>query len=77
MSSHQFGCHESGTGKPATCAGFLLHGAHHNLAVRLAFLKGELADDVNDGGNELFESYRDMAVANGVDPGSPSLKACR
>ena len=40
-------------------------------------MKGELADDVNDGGKELFESYRDMAVANGVDPGSPILKACR
>lgn len=36
MSTHRFSCHESGADKPATCAGFLLRGADHNLATRLA-----------------------------------------
>lgn len=40
MSDHIFGCHRSGTGKPATCAGFLLRGANHNLAVRLGYPSG-------------------------------------
>jgi Family of unknown function (DUF6283) len=77
MSTHQFGCHESGTERPATCAGFLLRGAMHNLATRLAWSRGSLKDDVSDAGHELFDDYRSMAVANGVDPASPALSRCR
>lgn len=77
MSDHVFACHDSGTKKPATCAGFLLRGADHNLAVRLAYMSGRLEGDVTDGGCELHDSYRDMAVANGVDPEDPVLKPCR
>ena len=40
LSDHQFGCHESGTGKPATCAGFLLHGADRGLLVFSAISDG-------------------------------------
>jgi hypothetical protein len=77
MSTHRFSCHESGAEKPATCAGFLLRGADHNMGVRLAYMRGDLVDDFSDGGHELFDSYRDMAVANGVDPEDPILKPCR
>lgn len=77
MSQHVFSCHDSGTKKPATCAGFLLRGADNNLAVRLAYMSGRLEGDVTDGGCELHDSYRDMAVANGVDPEDPVLKPCR
>ncbi|MFY2597283.1 DUF6283 family protein [Achromobacter xylosoxidans] len=77
MSQHVFSCHDSGTKKPATCAGFLLRGADNNLAVRLAYMSGRLEGDVTDGGCELHDSYRDMAVANGVDPEDPVLKTCR
>ena len=28
-------------------------------------------------GLELFESYREMAIANGVDPDDPVLADCR
>src|SRR5271167_1668331 len=35
MSEHEFGCHESGKKKPATCAGYLLGGTAHNLTTRL------------------------------------------
>lgn len=77
MSRNQFGCHESGAKKPAACAGFLLRGADNNLAIRLARVRGYIEDDVTDGGHTLHNGYRDMAIANGVDPDSPSLEKCR
>jgi len=77
MTEHTFACHDSGTKRPATCAGFLLRGADHNLSVRLARIAGDICDDVSDGGHELFDNYRDMAVANGVDPDDPVLSPCR
>lgn len=70
-----FGCHESGSEKPATCAGFLLANADHNIGVRLRMShKGrpEVSSDA-----ELYESYEAMAVANGVDPLDPVLDMCR
>lgn len=77
MAEETFACHSSGAEKPATCAGFLLRGADHNLSVRLAYMRGRLKNDVEDGGHELFDSYREMAIANGVDPDDPVLKPCR
>jgi len=77
MSFEGFACHESGQKAPATCAGFLLRGAVHNLGVRMKYSQGKIADDISDGGHDLFESYRAMAVANGVDPDDPVLAPCR
>lgn len=77
MAQHTFGCHESGTKAPATCAGFLLRGAHHNLTVRIGYLTGRLKDDVADGGHDFYENYRAMAIANGVPASDPALAACR
>lgn len=77
MSQHTFACHDSGPNKPATCAGFLLRGAAHNLSVRMAYIQGEIHDDLDDDGLELFYSYREMAEANGVDPDDPVLARCR
>ena len=77
MSQHMFSCHESGSKKPATCAGFLLRGAEHNLSVRLQRVRGEEFSRLDDGGHELFENYRATAVANGVDPKHPALRDCR
>lgn len=78
MARTKFACHESGAGKPATCAGFLLRGAAHNLSVRLAVMRGEIdLDQVTDGGHELHDSYREMAIANGVDPDDPRIRRCR
>lgn len=76
MSDRVFSCHSSGAEKPAVCAGFLLRGADHNLSVRLAQIRGQQFD-VGDGGCELHENYRAMAVANGVDPDDPVLAQCR
>jgi hypothetical protein len=77
MAQTTFGCHESGSKKPATCAGFLLRGADHNLSVRLGYSTGRYKNDITDGGHELHESYRDMAVANGVPENDPAIKLCR
>jgi|TARA_Y100001934_G_C12387159_1_gene797228 hypothetical protein len=78
MADSVFSCHASGSEKPATCAGFLLHGSHDNLSVRLSLMQGRInLDEVSDGGHDLFHSYREMAVANGVDPGDPVLAPCR
>jgi hypothetical protein len=77
MAQETFGCHESGIGKPAICAGFLLRGAVHNLAVRLALVRGAIDPAaVGDGGHALHDSYRAMAVANGVLPDDPALARC-
>lgn len=77
MAQNTFACHQVGAQSPAICAGFLLRGADHNLAVRLHRLKGTIVDDVCADGVELHESYRDMAVANGVSPEHPALRSCR
>lgn len=77
MSTRTFACHQSGQKKPATCAGFLLRGARHNMMVRLARMRGDIIDDVTDGGVELHENYRAMAVANGVAEDDPVLALCR
>lgn len=77
MSDRIFACHTAGSERTKACAGFLLSGAEHNLAVRLMHLRGELAGDVSAAGHELFGSYREMAIANGVDPADPVLAPCR
>ncbi|RMA56482.1 hypothetical protein C8C96_4899 [Acidovorax sp. 100] len=76
MAKESFACHASGSDKPATCAGFLLRGADHNLGIRLRRMKDELME-VCDGGHELHENYRAMAIANGVPADDPVLAACR
>jgi hypothetical protein len=77
MATSMFGCHESGKVKPATCAGFLLRGAGHNLTVRIGHITGTYKHDVHDGGLPLHDNYRDMAIANGVDQDHPALEHCR
>jgi hypothetical protein len=43
----------------------------------MGYITGKYKDDVHDGGHDLHDSYRDMAVANGVDPDDPALGRCR
>jgi hypothetical protein len=76
MSDRIFSCHQSGSKKPAACAGFLLRGAAHNLSVRLGKIQGKYAK-VSDGEHELHASYRAMAIANGVPSDDPVLARCR
>lgn len=77
MARNTFACHSAGCENPKTCAGFLLVGADHNMAVRMKRILGENFDGLNDGGHELFSSYREMAIANGVDENHPALAPCR
>jgi Family of unknown function (DUF6283) len=77
-SMHVFSCHSSGAERPAMCAGFLVRNSENNLAVRLRQACGDLdMDEVHDGGHELFNSYREMAIANGVPADDPELAQCR
>jgi uncharacterized protein DUF6283 len=78
LAGAMFGCHNSPHKHPATCAGFLLRGADHNLGARHAVIEGRIdLDLVDDGGHSLWPSYRAMAVANGVDPDDRVLQPCR
>lgn len=76
MSRDVFSCHTSGCEQPKACAGFLLNGAYHSMAIRLGRIRG-LYQDVQDGGHELFDSYKAMAIANGVDPDDECLLLSR
>jgi hypothetical protein len=76
MSQHAFSCHESGPDKPATCAGFLLRGAAHNLLAWMRWRKGEWVG-ASEAGLRLHRSYRAMAEANGVPADDPALALCR
>jgi hypothetical protein len=69
-----FGCHESSTAKPATCAGFLLRNSVNNLGARL---KGIAGGNECYNAVELHASYRAMAIANGVAGDDPILTKCR
>jgi hypothetical protein len=40
-------------------------------------IEGNSFGDVTDGGHELFENYRSMAVANGCAPSEAVLAPCR
>lgn len=77
MSRHSFGCHMSGPTHPETCAGFLLRSADHNLGVRLDLIHGRINLGKVSSDTPLYDSYRSMAEANGVDPEDPALSPCR
>jgi hypothetical protein len=73
MATHTFGCHQTGTQHPTTCAGAALR-QHHNLSLRM---RATEVAQVEDPGDELFDDYRQMAIANGADPDHPALTPCR
>lgn len=68
-----FACHMSKAGGEFACAGFILQSSTHNMACRLARMP---FDDVSSP-YPLFDTYRGMAIANGVDEDSPVLDNCR
>jgi len=73
MSMHIFACHKSPEGREFACAGFLLRSSAHNMSVRLA--RQNFEDVISPW--PLYTSYRELAVANGVDPRDPVLRPCR
>jgi hypothetical protein len=76
MSPVLFQCHATTDETPLVCAGFLLQGSAHNLAVRIAHAHDRIVMP-DDGGFPLFEDYIGMAVSNGVDRDDPSLALVR
>ncbi len=76
-SMRTFSCHMAGFAA-STCAGFLLRHSDHNVAVRISQATGRIdLKQLSDGGFPIYRSYREMAVANGVDPEDPVLAECR
>jgi hypothetical protein len=71
MTSQVFACHKSPPGQEHGCAGYLVQ-FRHNLSVRLRGLKHPVSSAA-----PLFATYRDMAIANGVDPDDPCLEGTR
>lgn len=67
-----FACHMSKEGGEFGCAGFLLQSSAHNLSCRLERQKFDVRSPY-----PLFQTYREMAIANGVDADHPALEHCR
>lgn len=70
--SAMFGCHlgDPGTGEDLACAGWLAVEGNNHMGVRLAIAQGRLPmEALQPGPNwpELYDSYEEMAVANGAD----------
>ena len=74
--TRNFGCHSSGPGKTATCAGYILKG-QGSIGWRLALATGKFDPAKVRSEVPLFCSYFDMAVANGVPADDPALDGCR
>jgi hypothetical protein len=68
-----FACHLSPPGAERTCAGFLLVVAWDSNAVRYANIQGHYRPEDVTNDAPLFETYREMAVANGVPEDDPAL----
>lgn len=68
-----FGCHSSTAARLLLCAGWLLAGADGNAEVLALMDSGDLARPELPAGVELYDSYAEMAAANGVDPDLPAL----
>jgi hypothetical protein len=73
---HTFGCHTSGADKPVTCAGYVIKG-HDAVGWRIACSNGKFDPDKVFANVPLFDSYYEMAVANGVPPDDPALEFCK
>jgi hypothetical protein len=69
-----FACHRGGIKRALICAGFLLQNSMNNIGARLKGISGGPGCRSRF---KLFDSYRAMAVANGVAPDDPMLAKCR
>lgn len=74
--SPSFQCHSD---PDRMCAGYIrsINGVHSLPVRRLEAQVPGLMDQIEEAPSEAFENYRDMAVANGVEEGSPSIKKVR
>jgi hypothetical protein len=77
MAMRVFACHMTKDGREHACAGFLIQQGGHNMSVRLALIDDHLKLDEIQSDGPLYENYREMAIANGVDPDDPCLEDVR
>lgn len=61
-----FACHNTPEEKPKACAGYLIVEGAVNFSVRIAIIQGRLNLEELHCDDELYESYEEMAMANGV-----------
>lgn len=73
MGGTVFACHMSKDGGEFACAGFILQSSAHNFSCRMS--RGTF-DGVHSP-YPLFNSYRELAVANGVPEDHPALVGVR
>lgn len=77
MAIVQFACHKSPEGEEFGCAGWVLQSSAHNYGARMAASRGVLNPAEISSPYPLYETYRAMAIANGVPPDEPALVPCR
>lgn len=65
-----FACHKTPEGKEQACVGYLLRNGTNNIAVRMAASQGRLSLADLKATGPLYDGFRDMAIANGHDPGN-------
>ena len=63
-----FACHKTADGAEHACVGWLLGDGPENLRVRLALAQGTIDLDSLVARGPIYESYGDMAEANGLTP---------
>lgn len=61
-----FACHKSRDGEELACVGYLMRYAYNNLHCRLAMSRGELNVKLLVATGPLYETYEQMAAANGA-----------
>lgn len=61
-----FACHQTAEGHETVCVGYLMVDGLNNFRVRLAVIQGQYDPKMLKATGPLYESFREMAVANGV-----------
>ncbi len=69
MPKAMFACHKSSEGQEKACAGMLLVEGPNLNSVRLAVALGKIDPHEVTAAGPLYENFREMAKANGYDPG--------
>lgn len=64
-----FACHKTFEGRDETCVGYLLVDGDNNWMVRFAASQGHIDRDQLEASGPLYDSFEQMARANGVKPG--------
>ena len=64
-----FACHKTPEGREQACVGYLMLNGENNIAVRIAASTGRLDFGALKARGPLYSGFREMAIANGFDPG--------